>query len=64
MVTLTAPRRTSHVPCAGFGLALASWLMFTVTFAVELSGCYTPTRSWLRRFPAVLICAGEIAKLR
>ena len=38
--------------------------MFTITFAVELAGNYSPKRSWLRRFPAVLICAGEIAKLR
>ncbi len=55
---------TGHAPCAGFGLALASWLIFTITFAVELAGSYTPKRSWLRRMPAVLICAGEIAKLR
>ena len=50
--------------CPGFGLAALSWLMFVITFAVELGGNYTPKRSWLRRMPAVLICAGEIAKLR
>lgn len=48
---------------AGFGLSTVSWLIFAVTFAFDLSR-YSLERTWLWRFPLVLIAAGQVAQLR
>lgn len=64
---LIPSRRTRGVApfeWVGLGLEIASWLLFSFTLGLELSGSYTPKRSWLRRFPVVFIFAGELAKLR
>ena len=48
---------------AGFGLSTVSWLVFAMTFAFDLSR-YSLERTWLWRFPLVLIAAGQVAQLR
>lgn len=48
---------------AGFGLSSVSWLVFTMTFLFDLSR-YSLERTWLWRFPLVLIAAGQVAQLR
>lgn len=51
------------VPIAGFGLSSVSWLVFAITFLLDLSR-YSLERTWLWRFPLVLIAAGQVAQLR
>lgn len=49
--------------CAEYALSAVTWLLFTVAFICEL-GRFVPHRTWLLRFPLLLIFAGEIAKFR
>ena len=48
---------------AGFGTAIVSWALITAALLVELDH-YSPSRSWLLRFPVLFIFAGQLAKLR
>ena len=45
---------------AGFGLSSVSWLTFLATFLSDLSR-YSLERTWLWRFPLVLIAAGALS---
>ena len=54
---------TCGMPTAGFGLSSVSWLVFAITFVFDLSR-YSLERTWLWRFPLVLIAAGQVAQLR
>lgn len=57
------PPNSILVLTAGFGLSSVSWLVFTMTFLFDLSR-YSLERTWLWRFPLVLIAAGQVAQLR
>ncbi|CAL8468910.1 g8451 [Coccomyxa elongata] len=48
---------------AEYALSAVTWLLFTVAFICELDR-FVPHRTWLLRFPILLIFAGEIAKFR
>ncbi len=51
------------LPSAGYSLAILSWLLFLSIFLREL-GSYSPSRTFLWRFPIFLIFAGQLAKLK
>ena len=53
----------SHNWHAGFGVSGVSWIVYIVTFLVDLDH-YSLQRTWLWRFPLVLIAAGQVAQLR
>eukprot|EP00884_Botryococcus_braunii_P007542 jgi/Botrbrau1/1678/Bobra.116_2s0022.1 len=48
---------------AGYAVSIVSWAAFVAVNAIELN-CYILSRTWLVRFPIILIFAGELAKLR
>lgn len=48
---------------AGYSLALLSWSLFISVFLLELRR-YSPSRTYLWRFPAFLVFAAQLAKLQ
>lgn len=52
-----------HGCWAGYVVSICSWAAFSTVYIIELNR-YVLKRTWLVRFPIILIFAGELAKLR
>ena len=65
---ITSLKIIAFVTCAiystGFALAALAWGLMAAVFALEAAGRHSLQRTWMRRFPLVLIFAAELAKFR